>query len=98
MVSQNLAGLLRLQIKGKKYFHLGLLEIIVIFFSADVPHVCDSGPERVQTGLSMRTTDLPQNGPRYQLLTKAEYDPLIRPLGLLGIAVAIAIRWHDEPQ
>lgn len=73
----------------KDYFHPGLLEIIVVVLSADGSRACGPAPEDVTSELTMPTTD---SGPEYRRLTKAEYGPLIGPLGELPIAAAAAVR------
>lgn len=72
----------------KEQYQLGLLEIVVFFFSQDGPGGDDQpDPQRAW----IPATDSAQRGPTYQVLAKADYEPFLRRLGPLGIAAAVSI-------
>ena len=80
----------------KRYFHPGLVELLVVFLAAVSAGAGASRREDEAVELAPPVMGPSKNGAEYRSLTKAEYGPLIGQLGPLPIADVIAIRQLED--
>jgi hypothetical protein len=85
-----------LQEMHKLHSYAGLSEILVFFLSEGGAPTLQPAELQALVEPTPDKSTPPQKQPHYQLLTEAEYAPLISGLGPIEIATAIAIRPHKE--